>query len=457
MNYELLFAAAGERRIRMALTGARGGFARTLLAQCRRHPRIAVTALCDVDVDGTVALLADLGWPADGHAVCTDAAEIERATAAGRVVVVSDWRLLDRIAFDVLVEATGRPEISVAASLVALGRRIHVAMVSKETDSVVGPQLAAIARRNGVVYTAAAGDQPANLIGLVTWARVVGFEVVAAGKSSEYDYVHDPRDGTVTYCDRTVAVPGLTGLWDLGTDVAATLAARREAMAMLPQSAVPDYCEMNVVADSTGLRPASDRLSYPLARIGELADVFVPVADGGILTREGVVDVFNCLRRPDEASFGGGVFVVVRATDRETWEVLRDKGHLVSRNGRYGCIYLPHHLMGLETPATLLAAVLLGLPSGGAAPRHHAVMAMRTTRAFSAGERLAMGGHHHTVADVVPELLAIDGESRALAPFYLAADRRLVVDVPADTRITPAMLDLSGSPLAALWLDPVVD
>ena len=49
---------------------------------------------------------------------------------------------------------------------------------------------------------------------------------------------------------------------------------------------------MNVVSNVLGFVAAAPRLNYPIARISELADIFIPVEDGGILTREGVVDVF---------------------------------------------------------------------------------------------------------------------------------------------------------------------
>jgi predicted homoserine dehydrogenase-like protein len=44
---------------------------------------------------------------------------------------------------------------------------------------------------------------------------------------------------------------------------------------------------MNVVANSTGMAPVGEALSYPLCRIVELADVFIPEQDGGILKRTG--------------------------------------------------------------------------------------------------------------------------------------------------------------------------
>jgi predicted homoserine dehydrogenase-like protein len=39
------------------------------------------------------------------------------------------------------------------------------------------------------------GDQPSLLMGLATWAEMLGFTMVAAGKSSEYDFVFDEKGG----------------------------------------------------------------------------------------------------------------------------------------------------------------------------------------------------------------------------------------------------------------------
>jgi predicted homoserine dehydrogenase-like protein len=451
MNYQHLFKALESRTIRMALVGPKGGFGRSLLVQCRALERLEIAALCDIDIEGTLAALASLGFAADATRVCNSADDVRTARADGRIALVGDHRLLANVELDIVVEATGHPEVSVQIAENALKRGVHVAMATKETDSVVGPYLNRLALEHGVTYTTPDGDQPSNLIGLVTWARVLGFEVIAAGKSSEYDFIYDTEARTIDYLDRRHEA-SLDACWTLGGDIAATLAARSQALSMLPQSATPDYCEMNVVANSIGFAPAADALNYPLARIGELADIFVPKEDGGILERTGVVDVFNCLRRPDDVSFGGGVFVIVRCKDDDTWQLLKQKGHVVSRNGKYACIYLPYHLMGLETPLSMFSAVLLNQPTGSADQLPHATMVARVTRDFAAGETFAMGGHHHTIDGATP-LLVETTKARAAgaAPFYLAANRRFARDVKAGELVPLDALELEGSALYAAW------
>jgi predicted homoserine dehydrogenase-like protein len=452
MNYELLFKDLKASHIRIALTGANGGFGRTLLVQARAVPNVEIAALCDIDIDGMRAALTALGYSAKGVRVCLSAEDVRRASAEASIVLVKDHALLGGVSHDILVEATGQPETSVQIAIDAIARGVHVAMVTKETDSVVGPYLNRLAHSRGVVYTTVDGDQPSNLIGLVTWARTLGFEIVAAGKSSEYDYVFRFETDALEYPERKASVPELARLWSLADDVPATLAQRSAAINAFPQSATPDYCEMNIVANSTGLLPACDTLSYPLCRIPELADIFIPKEDGGILARAGVVDVFNCLRRHDEASFAGGVFVVVKCTDDAVWRMLQEKGHVVSRRRKYACIYRPYHLMGLESLVSVFSAVLHQRPSGSLTQQMHAVMLARTQREFRAGETLQMSGHHHAI-DGVAALLVPAHEAGGKAPFYLAAGKRLRADVPRNADITFDILDLEGSALYAAWQD----
>jgi predicted homoserine dehydrogenase-like protein len=282
---------------------------------------------------------------------------------------------------------------------------------------------------------------------------VLGFDVVCAGKASEHDFIYEPNGGAVTHAGVSREVPGLDKLWSFGADVASTLEARRRALHEFPLNATPDYCEMNVVANSTGLLPACDALSYPLCRTSELADVFVPVDDGGILTRSGVVDVFNALRRHDEASFGGGVFVIVRCTDRAVWQLLQEKGHVVGKSGRYACIYRPFHLMGLESLHSVYSAVLHGRSSGSTSQQQHALMVARATRDLRAGEVLAMGGHMHEIQGVTARLLPTP-RARGAAPYYLAANKRLLQDVACGNDVPAAALSLEGSALARALITP---
>lgn len=239
MNFELLFADHPNTPVRYALTGAKGGFSRTLLAQSRLMPRLLPTVLCDLDLAGLRALCLELGYSDDEMVECHTAEAVATAPA-NAIALIADVALLPPERYDILVEATGNPAIGQSVARRALNAGRHVAMVSKEVDSVAGVALSRLARERAVVYTTADGDQPANLIGWVSWARTLGLDIVAAGKSSEYDLVFDPATGAITQLDQTISAPGMGELLTLGNDVRATLDARRHVLNGLKTSATAD-------------------------------------------------------------------------------------------------------------------------------------------------------------------------------------------------------------------------
>jgi predicted homoserine dehydrogenase-like protein len=188
----------------------------------------------------------------------------------------------------------------------------------------------------------------------------------------------------------------------------------------------------------------------PIARTQEIADILVPAAMGGILGGTGRVDVVNQLRRPDEASFAGGVFVVVRCEDRKSWEVLRAKGHEVNRAGDAAMIYRPSHLLGVESATTVLTAALHGMSSGTEDVRPRFDVVGRTNRPLPAGTVLTVAGHHHQIAGVDGLLVeARKAEGGNPVPFYMMGDHRLTRDVPAGTVITTEMVQRPADSL--LW------
>jgi predicted homoserine dehydrogenase-like protein len=443
MNYELLLTSAGERKIRAALTGA-GEFGSSFLFQALRMSRLDVPVVVNRTPSRAVNAYVAAGVSPDDVAVCESARAALQAFDAGKRVVAQDSDIVKDLPIDVLVEGTGHPETGALHARRAIENGWHVVMVSKEVDSVVGPELAARAAGAGRVYTTVEGDQPSLLIGLISWARVLELNILSAGKSSEYDFVYDPARSCVTSNERTAAAQGMADLWDPpGTPPAELCRRRSRLLRALPQHAVPDLCEMGVVANATGLTPDTPRFHAPVARIVEVPDFLCPEDLGGLLHGTGRLDIFNCLRRPDEASFGGGVFIVVECQDQPTWRMLMKKGHPCSRSNRCAMLYHPSHLLGVEAPISVLLAARRGLPTGGARPRPVCELVGRAARDLPAGSVLEMGGHHHTIEGVEAELVdAAPMRPGSPAPFYLIANRPLSKPVPAGSLIPTEAVEL---------------
>lgn len=450
MNYQELFGKAGARPLRAALAGV-GEFGYTLLHRARRIPGFRVVALADRDTARVAQALERLGYRDTEWHACGSPGAAADTIARGRIALCADGELLSDLPHDILVEATGDAEAGARHALAAIAAGKHVAMVTKETDCVAGPMLARRAREAGVVYTPVDGDQPALLIGLVSWARLLGLPIVAAGKSSEYDFVFDAAAETVSWKEKRVPVPGFGKLWDAGGGkLAALMQARAEALRELPRRIVPDYCEMCVVANATGLRPDVPELHVPHARTPELPQWYAPREHGGLVARRGALDVFQCLRRSDEASFAGGVFVCVALEDESAAELLAGKGIPVSADRRYAVIYNPSHLLGVEAPVSILAAARLGRSVLDASVRPVCDMIAVATEDLPAGTLLEMVGTRHTLRALDARLVdASPAAPDAPVPYYMLTGARLAKGVAKGTPVTRSAVAAPGD--SVLW------
>ena len=429
MNYHDYYAKA-ERPVETCVVGT-GGFGQSFLAQAQRVPLMNARIAVDLTAESAAAGLKGAGVDPRKIQLCESARDAKAAWERGDAIAAKDLALVSELPFDVIVEATGQPMAAAHHALIAVEAGKHLALVTKELDSVVGPGLKALAAERGRVVTTVDGDQPSLLIGLATWAEVMGFHIIAAGKSSEYDFVFDPASRHLVSNERSADDVDLEGHWHLGErDVSEILAARSSAIAGFPQRAVPDLCELMVVANATGLQPDRLDLHAPLARINEVPTIFSQRADGGILSGDRRLDVFHCLRKPDEISFAGGVFVVVRCDDAKSWDMLAQKGHIVSRTGSTAMVFLPRHLLGLEAATSILDAAIHQTSGYGSNYRPHYDLVAVATEDLPAGTVLSMGGHHHTISGVTAEFRPAGPlTANAPAPFYLAADCRLTAPV----------------------------
>ncbi|HEX2020013.1 MAG TPA: flagellar biosynthesis protein FlgA [Aurantimonas sp.] len=450
MNYHTYFA---EAEIVDTCVVGTGDFGRSFLVQALRVPLMNARVAIDVDAERAAQAIRSAGIDGNAIAICRTRTEAEAAWAGGQYIAADDIDVVLGLPFGVLVEATGHPEAGARHARMAIEAGKHVVMVSKEADSVVGPGLVLLARQNGVVITPVDGDQPSLLIALVTWAELLGFEIVAAGKSSEYDFVYDAKAGTLTSNGVTIDAAAFAGLDRLGdADTAELAQARSQAAAAFDQHLVPDLCEMTLVANATRLNFDRDDFHAPIARIGEVPTFLSMKADGGLLGSSGVVDVFHCLRAPDEISFAGGVFVVVRCEDKAAWDILADKGHIVSRNGSTAMVYNPRHLLGLEAATCVLAAAAHGVSQGMSTPTHRFDLIARAETDLPAGTILTASGHHHRIEGVSGLVVAARGLAPdAPVPFYMAANRKLLRPVNRGQTILLSDIEVDeGSEMFAL-------
>ncbi len=434
------FAPAESGALPVGLVGA-GEFGATFVAQAARMEGLRVIAICDRDTARAHSAALAGGHAAERIRICRDLPAAQAAVAAGAVVIVESAQMMVQLPLVAVLEATGDPEGAAATALAAIEAGRHVVIATKEAEVVVGAELARRASERGVAYSPVDGDQPSLLIGLVGWARLLGLPVVCAGKSSESDFIWDPEGREVTAWGRSEPAPYYGDAFHL--EDMSTLTSRNRVP--FARTTVPDLCEMGIVANHTGLLPDCPGLHAPIARTVELPSLFRPRELGGLLSGSGRVDMFNCLRRPDELSFAGGVFVVVEAPDAATGRLFAAKGIPTCAQHRHVLLHNPVHLLGAEAAMSMLSTVQLGCSTGGAEVRPLVDLVAVAQRDMEPGELLEMGARH-AVPGLDHALLPAQplGEDAPL-PYYLAVGGRVRRRVRRGAQLLGGDVDVDGS------------
>ena len=411
--------AAEGHPVTVGLIGA-GKFGSMFLAQARTTPGLRVVAIADLDPDRARAALAGTGWPEEaGRTLSLSAARAQRT-----IHLTDDaFELIAADGLEVVIDATGNPPAGLAHARAAIANGKHIVMANVEADVLAGPLLAEEARKAGLVYSMAYGDQPALICEMVDWAQAAGLGVVAAGKGTKYlPSFHDSTPDTV---------------WD-HYGIAPE---RASEGGMNPQmfnsflDGTKSAIEMAAVSNATSLMPAPSGLGFPPAGTDQLAQVLRPRAEGGTLHHKGQVEVISSLHRngePVERDLRWGVYVVFEAPSDYTARCFAEYGLMTDRTGRYSATYKPYHLIGLEVGVSVLSAALRGEPTGTPTGFHGDAVAV-AKRHLEAGDSLDGEGGFTVWGRLMP---AGDSLAMGALPIGLAHNVPLVNDVPKGQVVT---------------------
>jgi predicted homoserine dehydrogenase-like protein len=391
-------AAQRGRPVRVALVGA-GQMGRGFAAQAHRMAGVDVCVVVDVVADRAVEALQGTGQT---PTVTSDLQEIEQVLAGGGAVALDDLSLLTDLPVDVVVEATGVPEIGAQVAVRCLLAGRDIATLNVESDVTIGRLLHDLALSRGAVYSVCRGDEPVECKILVDYARDLSMEVVCAGKGK-----NNPLDARAT---------------------PASLAEEAAAKGMNPKmlcsfvDGSKAMIEMAALANTTGLGVSTRGMHGPPSTVPTLQDTFALVEDGGVLDRPGVVDYCTGPVAP-------GVFVVVRTDDPY---VNHELTYLKMGAGPYFALYRPYHLASVEAPLTV-AEVVLDRRASLTAEHWTAEVGAVTKADLAAGTQLeGIGGAH--VHGLIED--AGDFALGRRVPLGVVAGARLVRDVPAGTYLT---------------------
>lgn len=389
MIYHQLFAQI-DRTVRVGVIGT-GHFATAIITQSQVIDKLSVPVVCDMNPDAAQKAYDEAGLSSDQTVICESGQQAKDAINKGKHVILTDAMHMMDLPLDIIVESTGHPNSGAKHALEAIRHGKHVAMVSKETDVVVGPILKHKANQAGLVYSAVDGDQHGLLIALVQWARDLGLEVLSGGKALESDHIYDPDSNTISFARNSLKLSEEhQDLFSAKHPEQASqyVAKRREVLGDLGAIAGFDLTEMTISANATGLQPDVEALHCPVVSIPEIPQVLAPKKDGGILSHRGVIDSVSCLRKPNEAGLGGGVYIVVACENDYSRHILTTKGLISNAKGNTALIFRPYHLCGVETPITMLVAGLLNHPTGAITYRPSFDVVARAKEDLKAGDRI---------------------------------------------------------------------
>ncbi|MEN3794468.1 homoserine dehydrogenase [Fulvimarina sp. MAC3] len=301
----------------------------------------------------------------EGHGVTAATPDaIDAAIERGKIAVTSDIESLCAAGrVDVIVDATGSPEIGTRLALAAIRNGKHIVMLNVEADITVGRMLARKARQAGVVYTGSAGDEPASTLELISFAQTLGMDVIAAGKGKNNPLRHDavPEEYEEEARERDMNARMLVEFIDGSKTMV----------------------EMTAIANCTGLVPDVPGMHGPEATADTLGQVLATKEDGGLLSKAGCVDYTI------GKGVAPGVFCIVKPRHPRAIERMADLK--VGPGPCFGLIR-PFHLTSLETPLSAIRAVMRGEPDMVPVDRPVAECGAVAKRDLEAGETLGKIG-----------------------------------------------------------------
>ncbi len=400
------------RQIRIGLVGA-GQMGEGLICQCQRmgdqRGGLEVSAVYSRRSSSAEAACESAGIGAGQRTFCHSARQANKAIHSGKHAIVESLEVLCAIeALDVIVEATGIPEVGARTALLAIQNGKHIVQMNVEADATVGYILGQKARRAGVVYTLSSGDEPGSIMELYDFARTLGFEVVCAGKGKNNRVF---RHATAK-------------------DPVVQAKAKRFRMNPVMLASFVDgsktMVEMCSLGNAIGFTPNRRGMEGHEVSPSTIAQVYCPKEYGGILTRGKVLDYAY--------GIAPGIFIVIKV---EHPKLLLDFQYLALGDGPYYALYRPYHLVSLETPISILRCVLRGRASlvTEDPPVNEALAVAKQN--LKAGRGLGKVGGENYYGSI--DLCRNAG---GLLPLGLAGVARLKRDVPVDHILSYDDVDL---------------
>jgi predicted homoserine dehydrogenase-like protein len=426
-DYMSLYGLLSERQendnpIRVGVIGA-GKFSSMFLSQVLQSTGIQVVGIADLKVENIFSACKHVGWPEDNIKVVGTTGEINDAAKQHKVAAVDDALKLIAADCEVILEITGNPIAGSLHAEQAIKSHKHVVMVSVEADSMIGPVLSDMAKKEGVQFSMAYGDQPALILEMIDWARTIGFEVVCAGKGTRFQpEFHYSTPDTIW---------GYYGFSEEMVKSGDYNAKMFNSFLDGTKSAI----EMTAVANGSGLSAPEDGLGFPPISFYHLQDVLKPADRGGILPKAGMVECIaseDRYKAPIDDNIRFGVYLTLRAPTPYVKRCFGEYGVKVDSTGEYASLYRPYHFIGLELNVSV-ASVALRNESTGSSRFFNADVATKAKKDLAPGEIIDGEGGYTVYGSATT---ADNSLKKGLIPLGLSHGAKVIRPVKKDALVT---------------------
>ncbi|WP_262121432.1 NAD(P)H-dependent oxidoreductase [Anaerococcus sp. Marseille-Q5996] len=310
---QLLERQKEQDSIRVGVIGA-GQMGRGMVAQISTIPGMIVTGISDLNIDAANAAKDAFNSSSEE--------KVEILTTTDFKEVINNENI------DVIVEATGVPEVGAKVCLECLLAHKNIVLLNVEIDITIGSLMHKLFKSAGLVYTGSAGDEPAEVVSLYEFAKSMGMEVLVAGKGKNNKLkVHANPDTAKEEAESKNMNAHMLAAFQDGTKTMA---------------------EMNLLSNAIGFKPDIKGMHGISGDLDSTVDQLSTKEEGGVLSQYGVVEYVDGL--------APGVFVIVKGQNEG---VVEELNYLMKKGDKdRHILYRPFHLASLETPLTVAKVAL---------------------------------------------------------------------------------------------------
>ncbi|NUF26927.1 NAD(P)H-dependent oxidoreductase [Gilliamella sp. ESL0254] len=310
---QLLQREANDNPIQVGVIGA-GQMGAGMIAQIATIPGMCVTGISDINIEAAQKAAKDyLASSSKKHDV---------------LVSKSFKEVIQSKNVEIIVDATGVPEVGAKIALETLLSKKHLVLLNVEIDITIGPLMHKLFNAADLIYTGSDGDEPAATLEMYEFAKSMGMEVlvVGKGKNNKLKIEANPDTAQAEADSKCMSSHMLAAFQD-GTKTMAEMNLLSNAMGFVP--------------DIVGMHGIKGDLDSVLKDLNTKEQ-------GGILNKFGVVEYVDGL--------APGIFAIVKG---QNTNVCQELNYLMKKGDRdHHILYRPFHLASLETPMTIAKAIL---------------------------------------------------------------------------------------------------